>query len=123
MIRYAFKTPSIVNTKKVLKKFSESIPVSNQYIRGVFTVTNYRKYSFREEVDVQFDGEIFVTWQRKKDWYDSSIMTKSDGKYKVSVIKVNRFIRRNIIWNVTSHLKYFSVDLKCYSDIKKIKWL
>lgn len=123
MSSYILNTPNAKITKKFVKKFGLEIPVSNKCVRGVFTISNYRKYQFREEVDIQFKGEIYVMWNRKKDWYDSSIMAKSERGYKVSLIKVNRFLRKNLIWSVQTHLKYFCVDIRHYSDIQKIKWL
>lgn len=123
MSRYAIQTSDVKNTKKLLKKFGNQISVSNQYLRGEFTIKNFRKYSFHTEVEIQFKGEIFVSWNRKKDWYDASLMTKTDGRFKPSLIKVNRFIRRNIMFAVQTHMKYFSLDLRTYNDIQKIKWV
>jgi hypothetical protein len=123
MSRYAIQTSDVKNTKKLIKKFGTKISVSNQYVRGLFTIKNFRKYSFNDEVEVDFKGEIYVSWRGKKDWYDASLMTKTNGKYKPSIIKVNRFIRKNLMFEIQTHLKYFSVDLRTYHDIQKIKWL
>ena len=123
MSRYVLQNPVTKTTKKALKKFASQIPVSNQYIRGVFTINNYRKYQFSEEIDVQFKGEIFVMWNRKRDWYDASLMTKKDRHLKPSIIKVNRFIRKNIVFAVRTHLRYFDIELGHYSLIQKLKWL
>ena len=120
---YLLRTQNTEALKKLVKKYGNKVPIQNQYVRGTFTVKNYRKYSFREEVDVEFNGEIHVMWARKRDWYDSSIMGKKDGKFAPSKIKVNRFIRKNIINSVSTHLRYFCVDVRCYSDILKIKWV
>lgn len=123
MSSYILNTPDSTVTKKFVKKFGLEIPVSNNNLRGVFTISNYRKYQFREEIDVQFKGEIYVMWNRKRDWYDSSIMEKSERGYRVSKIKVNRFIRKNLISSIRTHLNYFCVNIRHYSDIQKIKWL
>lgn len=123
MSRYSLRTENTEVTKKLAKKFGKEITVSNQYVRGVFTVKNLRKYEFRDEVDIDFKGEIYVMWEGKKDWYDVSLMDKTQGKWKPSKIKVNRFIRRNIIFSVQTHLNYFCVNIRHYSDILKIKWL
>ena len=66
---------------------------------------------------------IEVTWRGKRDWYDASLMGKTQGKLKPSKIKVNRFIRKNILFSVQSHLNYFCVGLRHFSDILKIRWL
>jgi hypothetical protein len=123
MSRYAIQTSDVKNTKKLIKKFGTEISVSNKYVRGLFTIKNFRKYSLHNEVEVEFKGEISVSWRGKKDWYDASLMTKTNGRYKPSIIKVNRFIRKNLMFEVQTHLKYFSVDLRTYNDIQKIKWL
>lgn len=123
MGRYIINSTNSFSTKKLLKKYSKEVHVSNPFLRGVFTITNYRKYQFKEEVEVQFKGEIHVMWKHKKDWYDSSLLKKTDRGSRVSLIKVNRFLRKNLMFSLKTHLRYFSVDLFHYSDIQKIKWL
>jgi hypothetical protein len=123
MSRYSIRTENTESIKKLTKKFGREVPVSNSFIRGVFTVKNFRKYQYRDEVDIDFQGEIYVTWRGKKDWYDASLMDKTQRGLKPSKIKVNRFIRKNIIVSVQTYLNYFCVDVRHYSDILKIKWL
>lgn len=123
MSRYVLQNPVAKTTKIALKKFGAEIPVSNQYLRGVFTISAYRKYQFREEIDIQFKGEIYVMWNRKRDWYDASLMVKRERGLKPSIIKVNRFIRKNIMFSVKTHLKYFDVDIRHYTEIQKLKWI
>lgn len=122
MSSYLIRSVTSEGQKKLVKKFSTEVPISNDYLRGTFTIRNYRKYSFREEVDVEFKGEINVMFQRKKDWYDSSIMNIQLKNGKVSKIKVNRFIRKNLHKSLETHLKYFSVLIRNYSDILKLTW-
>lgn len=76
-----------------------------------------------DEVDVIFEGSIYVNFNRKKDWYSSSVMTDVfPNAGRVSKIKVNRFIRRNIFFDVKTYLKYFDIELPYYDLIKKIIW-
>lgn len=123
MARYVIKTESTKSLKTVVTKFGSEIPVSNDRVRGVFTIKNYRKYSYSEEVDVEFKGEIHVRWNRKTDWYDSSICDKVVNKQKVSKVKLNRFLRKSLLNEVKTHLNYFDVCLRIYSDIKKVNWI
>ena len=57
--------------RKALKKWGE-IPISNNQLNGVLKVKNYRRYQFRNEVDIIFEGKIFVTIRgESKGWHDS----------------------------------------------------
>lgn len=123
MSSYIIRSEASQAQKKLIKKFSFEVPISNEYLRGTFTIKNYRKYSFYEQVDVEFKGEINVFFQRKKDWYDSSIMKIPLKNGKVSLIKVNRFIRKKLHRSLETHLSYFSVYIRNYSDIFKLKWI
>lgn len=120
---HMLRTPQAKATNKVVKKFGNKISISNSYLKGTFSIKNYRKYSHLEEVDVIFEGKIFVHYNRKKDWYPSSVMiTPPPNAGRVSKIKVNRFIRRNIFFDVKTYLKYFDIELSYYDLIKKIIW-
>lgn len=119
---HMLRTPSSKATTKVLKKYGQKISISNHYLRGTFTIKNFRDYDHIVEVDVEFDGDIFVHYNRKKDWYDSSVMTVTNSGSRVSKIKVNRFIKRNMFAEVKSYLMYFGVNLGYYDCIKKIIW-
>lgn len=120
---HMLRTPQSKALTQVVKKFGNQIPVSNNHLKGTFTIKNYRKYSHLEEVDVIFEGEIYVNYNRKKDWYDSSVMTHNfPNGGRVSKIKVNRFIRRNIFFDIKTYLKYFDIELPYYDLIKKIIW-
>lgn len=116
------RTTQAKSITKVVKKFGNQISISNNYLRGTFTIKNYRKYSHLDEVDITFEGEIHVNYNRKKDWYNSSIMTNPLPNVRVSKIKVNRFIRRNMFFDVKTYLKYFDIELPYYDLIKKIIW-
>lgn len=120
---HMLRTTQAKSITKVVKKFGNKISISNNYLRGTFTIKNYRKYSHLEEVDIIFEGEIYVSYSRKKDWYNSSIMTNAiPNAGRVSKIKVNRFIRRNMFFDVKTYLKYFDIELPYYDLIKKIIW-
>ena len=109
--------------KKIITKFSKDISVSNKNVRGVFTVKNVRKYQFRTEVDVIFKGEIQARIGRKLDWYDSGILTQEHKGYKISKIKLNRFLRKSLHKDVDINLKYYCETIKNYYDIGKIEWV
>ncbi len=49
-------------------------------------------------------------------------MTNPLPNVRVSKIKVNRFIRRNMFFDVKTYLKYFDIELPYYDLIKKIIW-
>jgi len=120
---HMLRTPHTKAISKVVKKFGNKIPISNSQLKGTFTIKNYRSYSHLEEVDIIFEGQIFVHYNRKKDWYSSSVMTDVfPNGGRVSKIKVNRFIRRNIFFDVKTYLKYFDIEIPYYDLIKKIIW-
>ena len=105
------------NLKKVILKWGE-IPVDNNYLKGVIKINGYRRYTFSSEVDVVFEGKIFVRVNRTSEWYDTSIY----NKYKISKVKLNRFLRKKCLEEIKIRLNYFDVSLNDYSSIKKINW-
>ena len=112
------RTPSVKTTKTVLTKFAKSVPVSNNNIKGTFTITNYRRYNYYEEIDVNFQGSIFVYHNGKKTWFTPKELGKN-----VSKIKLNRFLRKSLYKELETYLRYFSVKIKYYNWIKKIEWI
>ena len=58
-MNYTLKDESTIITKKVIKKFPEK-EFNNDYLKGKFIIKNWRKYQFRDEVDIEFSGEIYV---------------------------------------------------------------
>jgi hypothetical protein len=107
--------------KKSLVKWGE-FPIDNSCLRGTVTINNYRQYQFRHEVDIEFKGEIFVRIANENiDWHDSSIVTC--GKYRISKIKLNRFIRKSVLKEVCIRMNYFGVNIKEYQNVNKIKWV
>lgn len=114
------RSEQALEKKYFIKKFSTGIKVDTQKIRGHFTITSYRKYSCKEEVDVVFKGEIFCKIGRTPaQWYGNEII----GIYKnISKVKLNRLLRKSLFEDVRRRCRLFSADLWTYHDIKKIKW-
>jgi len=120
-MNYTIRDSSTVSTKKMIKRFSEREIASNDFIKGSFVIKNWRKYTFRDEVDIEFSGEIYAKISMESTWLNSKILTNK--KYSISKIKVNRFIRKKIFLDVKIYLAYFGINLKSYHDIIKIKWV
>jgi hypothetical protein len=104
---------------KLLVKWGE-IPIDERYLKGVIKIKKYRNYQYAEEVDIIFDGKIYVMMGSGEGWYDSSIL--NDRKYSVSIVKLNRFFKKTCLFEVKTRMKYFGVDISYYKDIKKFKW-
>ena len=123
MSTYVISNEQTRKLQKVVHKFSREIPVSNNKLKGTFTIKRYRKYMLRDEVDIIFEGKIFVNYMRKMDWYQSSILTETTKGWKISKIKLNRFIRRNIYKEIRLHLNYFDIPhFHSYYNIIKVIW-
>ena len=121
---YVVTNETTKNLKRAIIKFSKDVSVNTNLLRGKFTVQRYRRYIMRDEVDIIFQGEIYVTLGGKKDWYSPSILDASGKNWRVSKIKVNRFIKKSIFKNVLQHLNYFDIrHLHSHYDIKKITWI
>lgn len=107
------------NLKKLILKWGE-IPISNKYLNGVVKIVGYRKYSVSSEVDIVFEGKIFVKIHHSfiSEWFDKSIHTK----HNISKVKLNRFLRKNCLQEIKNRLNYFDISLHHYSEIKKINW-
>jgi hypothetical protein len=120
MGRYLIQDTTSKAIKKSLKKWGE-FPIDNSSVRGTVTIKNYRQYQFRNEVDIEFKGEIFVRVSNEnRTWYDSKIMTC--GRYKISKVKLNRFLRKAVLQEVRIRMNYFGVNIKEYQNVNKIKW-
>jgi hypothetical protein len=108
--------------KKALKKFSNvEISVTNGTLRGSFKIKNFRKYPMHHEIDVEFKGELFAKTSvlEGKKWYSSEIY----GQKNISKIKVNKLIKRNLLFEVRSHAAYFGIDVRWVENIKKVIWI
>jgi hypothetical protein len=118
MARYVIKDEVSTGIKESLKKWGE-IPIRTEYLDGVVKIKNYRKYTWAEEVDVVFQGKIFVRIMREsKRWHTSSILKT----HNISKVKLNRFLRKCSLNDIQTRMNYFGVDLKQYYNISKIKW-
>ena len=118
MARYLIQNEETTGIKKSLKKWGE-IPISTDLIDGVLRIKNYRRYRWDEEVDVVFQGKIFVrVGYENRTWYDSSILKT----HRISMIKLNRFLRKASLFEIKTRMKYFGVEVGEYYNIKTIKW-
>lgn len=121
MGRYLIQDTTSKAIKKSLTKWGE-ISIDNGGMRGVIKIKNYRKYQFRDEVDIEFDGQIFVrVFQENRTWYGSDVL--NNGKYRISKVKLNRYLRKNALKEIQMRMNYFGVNVKEYQDINKIKWI
>jgi hypothetical protein len=108
--------------KKALKKFSgNDISLTNGTLRGSFKIKNFRKYPMHHEVDIEFKGELFAKTSvlDGKRWYSSEIY----GQKNISKIKVNKLIKRHLLFEVRSHAAYFGIDVRWVENIKKVTWI
>lgn len=123
MPSYVITDQTVRNTQRAVKKFSKSVSIQTPELRGKFTIQRYRRYLMRDEVDVIFEGEIYVNFMRKRDWYSSEITKREYKGWKISKVKLNRFIRRYLYKNVKLHLNYFDIrQFYSYHLITKITW-
>ena len=125
MSRYVITDDNTKTVKKILKKHSKKqVSANNEFMKGTFTVKTYRKYEFREEVDILFEGEIYAKYRRPlqpltREWFKSDILQHRG----VSKIKVNKLIRRFLFDDVKTYLAYFGISLRYPEQIKKITWI
>lgn len=118
MTRYIIKDKDFQTTKKAILKWPD-IQVHNNYFRGVVKITNFRKYRNYNNIDIEFQGEIFAKINPLlSEWFDKSILKK----HKISKIKLNRFFRKKLLFDIKTRLKYFDVEISHYTHIKNIKW-
>lgn len=118
MARYLIQSVESKAIKKSLKKWGE-VPIHNEYMDGVLKIKNYRKYQSYEEVDVVFEGKIYVKiFREARSWRDPSILKT----HRISMVKLNRFLRRSSLFEIQTRMKYFGVNIRDYYNIQKIKW-
>ena len=119
MARYIIQDESIRGIKKMLTKYS-LFKVNENRVNGVIEVIGYRKYTWGEEIDIQFTGKIAAKKEFSDEllWWDSSILTED-----VSLIKINKLIRRACFTIISERMNYFNIKIIGYSSIKKVKWL
>jgi len=125
MSRYVINDDMTKSVKKILKKHSKKqVSVNNEFMKGTFTIKTYRKYEFREEVDILFEGEIYAKYRRPlqpltREWFKSDIL-RDRG---VSKIKVNKLIKKYLFDEVQTYLAYFGVRIRFIEEIKKVTWI
>jgi hypothetical protein len=118
MGRYVLQNESIKSVKKLLSKYS-STNIDTARVKGVIKAIGYRKYTWGEEIDIQFTGKIAAKkYSDELTWWDSSILTE-----EVSLIKINKLIRRACFTTISERMNYFNIKMIGYSSIKKVKWL
>jgi len=121
MGRYLIQDTESKAIKKSLIKWGE-FPVSNGALNGIIIIKNYRKYPHRHEVDIEFKGEIFVRiYNENRTWHTSDVL--NDKKFRISKVKLNRYLRRNSLNDVQMRMRYFGVNVSDYQYISKVKWL
>jgi hypothetical protein len=120
MARYIIQNEEVKGIKKALPKFG-SIQIDTLKIKGGIRIIGYRKYSWGDQVDIEFIGKIHARANHRLEWLDSSIM--EDKSVKVSKVKVNRFIKRICLTDIKHRLNYFGIRIDDYSQITKVKWL
>lgn len=121
MLEHTNKTIESKSIKKAVKKFGTTF-VNTDRIVGTVEIVGYRKYEIYEEVDIVFKGKIKARVDfSNPEWIDLSDIKKYGGK--ISKVKLNRFIRNSLFFDLSCRMKYFGIDLKTYKVIKKIKWI
>jgi len=115
------------NLRKTILKFSKDIPIVGERYRGVFSIVGYRVYDetpvhYHTEIDVVFDGELKVSVSSltADTWLSSEI--KKNEKYRVSPVRLNKFLRNSLFKSINSHLGYFNTKISYEYSIKTIKW-
>jgi hypothetical protein len=116
------------NLRKTILKFSKDIPIVGERHRGVFSITGYRVYNSSPntsyvEVDVVFKGEIKVSVYsfQEDSWLSPEI--KKNKNYRVSPVKLGRFLRNKLFKEVNNHMGYFDTKITNEYSIKTIKWI
>lgn len=116
------------NLRKTILKYSKDIPVTGDRHRGVFSINGYRVYDVTPnqthiEVDVVFNGELRVSVSSltQDGWLGSEV--RKNDKYRVSPVRLGRFLRSSLIKSVNDHLAYFDTKINNDYSIKTIKWI
>jgi len=117
MSKYCIKTDYVKAVKKTMRRLGP-VTVSNSNIFGEFSIVGLRKYSYSIEVDIEFTGKVLFRMGHNRQFFDSSILQR----YNASKIKINRIIKKYLLKEVRMRVNYFDLDMRYYSDIKKITW-
>lgn len=113
------KTKNTESINRFIKKFGK-VHVSNHTLEGYFVINRYRQYTYYSETDVTFVGKIRCRINLKTQWYTKDELYGACKR--ISKVRLNRLIRKHVIRDLVEHLAYFGVEMKHYSQIKKINW-
>jgi hypothetical protein len=114
------KTPYHKELKELIVGYNKEVKINSSNLRGIYRIQNIRFYNFTVmEVDIIFEGELYGRMYSKFDWLKSEILTNP----RVSKIKINRRLRKNLQHEISRRLNYFGLpNLYNYDLIKKINW-
>lgn len=112
------KTPRTQELKSVVLKYCHGVKTKNVNLIGTFTIKNLRVYSYHVEIEVEFQGKVFLRYPRVGQWFDSSLWSQKN----ISKIKLNRILRKYLFDDITFQLNMFGLNFKYWDCIKKIKW-
>ncbi len=116
MARYTVNTDEVKVTKQVLGRLGE-LKLEAKNIKGVVKIVGYRKYVYRNEVDIEFTGTVYAQRRSVPEWLPTELLKSTT----FSKIKVNRLVRKYLFPELRCHLRYLGVELKYLTDIKKLK--
>jgi hypothetical protein len=69
---------------------------------------------------VAFTGKMYGRMGRNPNvWLSSEVLNME----RVSKIRINRFIKKSLVKKIESRLALFGLELRHYSEIKKLKWI
>lgn len=117
---YSIRTPENLQLRSLVKKYIKNVPIYTNVLQGTFSITNIRFYSYTLEIEVVFTGTMYGRMGRTSNvWLTSEILKRE----RVSKIRVNKFIKKNLQNKIESRLALFGLEFRHYSYIKKLKWI
>lgn len=117
---YCIKSPENQQLKTFVKKYVRDIPINTTKLQGSFSILNIRFYTYTIELEISFKGKMYGRLGRNPSLWLSSDILKKD---RISKVRINRHIKKSLIDKIQTRLSIFGLDLKHYSDIKKLKWI
>jgi hypothetical protein len=120
MSRHVINSENAKAIKLLSKKYG-SFEIDTPKIKGVVDIVNYRKYSTHEEVDIILRGKINAIINNTREWLELEDIKKIG--VSISKIKLNRFIKKSCIFDITTRMRYFGADIQYYNEIKNVKWV
>ena len=124
MSRYVKKDDHVKQLVKAVKKSrSRSVKNLSSNLDGEYCIKNLRIYQYGIEVDIQYKGNLKGRrgpyTLNGPEWYTSSLL-QMNGTSKT---RVNKLIRRNIFEDLRHYLRFFGLELRTLSEIKKVSWV